>query len=268
MQKDTDQPRIITCKYCNQVSQSTYQICPHCGANLEPKPFPYVSWAAGLVTVGLVIWVFLTLNPVIQEQTESVTNLINPPTETPTATVTHTPTLIPTATPTNTPTNTPTSTSTSTPTNTPAPTETSTPTETPTPLPTKPNEPTFTPTPTPTPTPRFKEIILIGPEEGERFEAGHQIELKWESVGPLAENEWYAVRMSWLENNVPAYGGTNTKDTSWLVPKEQYYGKADLGSGRYYEWYVVIERTTTDQSGNKNGSPISDPSETRIFFWQ
>jgi hypothetical protein len=109
---------------------------------------------------------------------------------------------------------------------------------------------------------------LLGPNDGEHYERGKELVLEWEPAGPLALNEWYAVRMSWIENGQPAYGGTNTKDTYWVVPPEQYYGKADPLPARVYTWQVFVERVTIDDQGNSTGLPISQPSESRTFFWE
>ncbi len=260
----TDQPtRIIRCKNCHTAAPDYLTVCPTCGANLGPQPLPYLSIAVAAVAVVLVVWGALAIVPTVKTQSQRAAQWINPPTETPTPTATATPTLIPTATETPTPTVTPSPTLTATPTAT----ATETPTETPTPEPTRPNAPTATATPLPTPTPRFGSIVILAPEDGVQFTGGQLVELKWEPAGELAENEWYAVRMTWLQNGERAFGGTNTKNTSWVIPAEQYYGKADQGTGRVYEWYVFVERVTVNENGEKVGEPVSEQSETRTFFW-
>lgn len=263
----TKEPQIIRCKYCNTPAPSFLKVCPNCGANLEATLFSYMPLVAGLLVLGVIIFGLVKIIPVVMEKTENVAELINPPTSTPTPTVTPTTTLEPT--PTETPTATATPTSTSTATATPEPSATVT--QTPTPEPTKPNAPptqTPTPTVTPTPTPRFTEIVLTGPADGEKFERDKELVLTWKSVGELAEDEWYAVRLNWLQDGVRAYGGTNSKDNYWTVPPEQFYGLADLGTGRVYEWQVFIEKVTVNADGGKTGQPISPSSETRTFFWQ
>jgi hypothetical protein len=109
---------------------------------------------------------------------------------------------------------------------------------------------------------------LLGPNNGEHFETNRQIVLEWAPVGPLAANEWYAVRMRWIQNGEPAYGGTNTKDTFWPIPSEQYYGRADATPARIYTWQVFVERVTVDTEGNATGIPISQSSEARTFSWE
>jgi hypothetical protein len=93
--------------------------------------------------------------------------------------------------------------------------------------------------------------------------------LRWESAGRLQDNEWYAVRLSWAENGVFAQrGGNNVKETSWEIPSDFYWGKADQKTGRAYEWYVYVERVTEGENGERVGEPVSPPSETRVLFWQ
>ncbi len=258
-----EKTQIIRCKYCQSPAPDYLKVCPTCGATLEAHPLPYLKPIIAIVIVAILIGGGWGVTPLLKAKTQSVAQWINPPTPTPTPTVTPTPTLIPSMTPTPSPTNTP------IPTATPSPTQTPTlaPTETPTLEPTVANVFTVTPSPTFTPTPNFGTIILISPEDNVQFDKDHPIILTWEPAGELAEDEWYAVRMNWLQNGERAYGGTNTKDTSWTIPATQYYGKADQGTGRVYEWNVSVERVTVNEAGDKVGIPVSEPSESRIFFW-
>ncbi|NIP23292.1 MAG: hypothetical protein GWO38_05585 [Phycisphaerae bacterium] len=264
----SNKQRIIRCKQCNNPSPSELKVCVNCGSTLEPKPFPFLSLGLTILIVGALFFGYIKINPVIQQTTQEIAEVVNPPTPTPTPTNTQTPTLVPTATSTNTPTHTPTA----TPTNIPSLTPTSTATATPTPEPTlAPLQPTNTPappTPTPTPTVRFEAITLLSPKNGERFERDKELVLEWEPVGPLGKDEWYAVRLTWTQNGGPAYGGTNTKDTFWVVPPNQYYGRADASTGRKYEWRVFVERAVLDESGQTKGIPISPASEIRVFLWE
>jgi tetratricopeptide (TPR) repeat protein len=177
------------------------------------------------------------------------------PTETPATTpgeVTPTPTTIP-----------PTDTPTSMPTPTPTPTPTETPMPTPTPIIVV---VTATPAPTPTPTP-FPAPRLIGPEnEHEFFEGdGARIILQWEPVGPLAENEWYQVALSFFKLGEIQYAGNRVKETEWQVP-EYFYGQADQ-PGRAYDWNVTVIQVDKDPDGNETSIDRSPPSETWTFYW-
>jgi hypothetical protein len=112
--------------------------------------------------------------------------------------------------------------------------------------------------------------VLISPSNEEVFVGSEQlVVLSWEPVGSLSEDEWYAVRLSWSEGGVFGQrGGNNVKETSWRIPAEFFWGKADHESGRAYEWYVYVERVTETDDGQRVGEPVSDPSENRILYWQ
>lgn len=218
------------------------------------------------MAAGLILGI-TRLAPVFATGTEQVAMMVNPPTETATLTPTLTATTTPTPTETPVPTNTATPTPTATFTPSPTPTETQTPTPTNTLLPGEPT-PTETPTVTPTPTPRFKKPLLRGPVDGKLFGREEEIILRWEDMGTLAPNEFYAVRMTWEQDGQIAYGGANLKDTFWEVPEEQYWGLADEFTGRKYEWYLYVEEIATDDDGNQVGRPISEVSDTLSFLWQ
>lgn len=217
--------------------------------------------------LGGLIFGWMQWGPRLMAGAQEVALFINPPTPTPTFTVT--PTFTPTSTPT--PTATPTETLTPTPTNTatptPTPTFTLTPTATDTPVP---GAPTSTPTPTitPTPTSKFGKPVILGPADGKKYGRDEDLILRWQDMGPLAENEYYAVRMSWMQDNQLAYGGTNTKNNFWVIPPELYWGLADEFTGRKYEWYVYIEEVSTDANGQQIGRPVSETSDTYSFLWQ
>jgi hypothetical protein len=180
-----------------------------------------------------------------------------------------TPTFTPTTTPT--PTSTPTETATPTPTQTHTPTRTPTLTRTPTPTDTPvPGAPTATSTPTitPTPTPKFGQPEILGPADGRLFGRDEELILRWKDMGTLGENEFYAIRMTWRQDNQLSYGGTNTKNNFWQIPPELYWGLADEFTGREYEWYLYVEEIATNDDGQQIGRPVSDVSETSTFLWQ
>jgi hypothetical protein len=259
--------RIIRCSVCSRRAKSNLFVCPHCGSDLHPKPLPI--WQISIATVLLVgiILGWLQWGAAISQGTQQIARAINPPT--PTATFTVTQTATPTKTPS--PTHTPTETSTATPTNTLTPTPTNTPTQTPTSTDTPaPGAPTATPTPTitPTPTPKFEKPVILGPVSGKLFGREDELFLRWEDVGTLGPNDFYAVRVTWKQDGQLAYGGTNTKDNFWLIPEEQYWGLADEFTGRRYDWYVYLEEVSENETGNKVGRPISDVSDTYYFLWQ
>ncbi len=203
------------------------------------------------------------------------------PTETQTPTQTAppaTPTLSPT--PIATVTSTPTATTIATPTTTPAPTSTQAPTSTPavivvtatptpeppatdTPVPTDTPEGGVPPEPTVTETPGFKYPApdLIWPEDGSAVPGVINI-LQWEPVGPLDDDEWYAVRLVYREQGELVYAGDRVKIPEWRVPDRLYY-RAD-GPDLEYSWYIFVERDNSDGSTNQ----LSPDSETFVFRWE
>lgn len=121
------------------------------------------------------------------------------------------------------------------------------------------------PTSTPTPTPGFPAPVLLEPEDGEEFEGGTTIWLRWESVGPLAEDEWYVVSVRYPRNGVMQYEGEGVKETSWKVPSE-YYNKSDPPDYIYY-WDVVVAQKITVE-GTTEMEDVGPKSETRTFYWR
>jgi hypothetical protein len=166
-------------------------------------------------------------------------------------------------------------------TDTPAPSPTLGPTSTPvivvvtaTPTPEPPATATPVPTntpeggtppeePTATPTPGFKYSapVLLEPKDGSVVPGIINI-LKWEPVGPLADDEWYATRLTFLRQGQPVYAGDRVKVTEWRVPDRFYY-MAD-GPALEYQWYVFVERENPDGSTTQ----LSPESETYTFRWE
>ena len=180
--------------------------------------------------------------------------LISPPTPTPTATSTPTPTQTPTPTPTPT----------LTPTPTPEPTETPTPTATPT------FTPSPTPRPTPTPTPAaypYSAPVLLTPADGQVFRGTSEvIVLSWASVGILAEDEWYVVRLRYEADEIDQPADVWTKATSWRVPAD-LYPSSEVKS-HLLRWNVVVVRQThLGPDGTPEGVEISPESAPRSFYW-
>jgi type VI secretion system secreted protein VgrG len=200
----------------------------------------------------------------------------SPETATPTATVTSNPTATPTAEPSPTP----------SPTAQPEPTEAPTPAEagptptpiiivvtaTPTPEPPATDTPVPTDTPvrdeepseptsTPTPTFKYPAPTLLAPEDNSIVPGIYAV-LKWESVGPLADDEWYSIRLVYLQQGEPVYQGGRVKETEWPVP-ERFFYQAD-GPALEYRWYIFMDRVNPDGSVTQ----ISPESETYVFRWE
>jgi hypothetical protein len=104
--------------------------------------------------------------------------------------------------------------------------------------------------------------VLQSPEKDAYFIVGNLIDLKWESVGDLAGNEQYAVRLIYKHNAELVYRGDSLKDLVWRVPTG-LYRDAD-GPNFDYEWYVFVEEIQPDGTG----IPVSPESEHRHFKWE
>lgn len=181
-------------------------------------------------------------------------------TPTPTTTSTPEPTLTPTPEPTLT----------STPEPTPTSTPTPTPTTTPTPTPSATPQPTPQPTPTPTPTTSafpYPAPALLAPADGQAFQGvDAAIVLNWASVGILAEDEWYVVKLRYEAQGVTQPPRVWTKATSWRVLAD-LYPPSDV-EPRLLCWDVTVMRQThTGPDGTPEGVVISPVSATRGFYW-
>lgn len=142
---------------------------------------------------------------------------------------------------------------------------------TPTPVPT----PTPRPTPTPTPGPPYTAPDLLDPAEGEIFRGEEaDIVLNWASVGILAEDEWYILRLRLVSEPVYQHPSVWTKVTSWRVPASLHPSallKTDSSietESHLFRWDVtVVRHTGTRPDGKPDGIAISPMSATRSFFW-
>jgi LysM repeat protein len=158
---------------------------------------------------------------------------------------------------------------------------------TPTPVPT----PTPRPTPTPTPGPPYAAPDLLNPAEGETFRGEDaDIVLNWTSVGILAEDEWYILRLRLMTEPVYQHPSVWTKVTSWRVPASLHPSALsfDPSTGlrsssaqdklrtelaaeaepHLFRWDVtVVRHTGTRPDGKPDGIAISPMSATRSFFW-
>lgn len=162
---------------------------------------------------------------------------------------------------TSTPTEAPTSTATRRPTSTPRP-------ATPTPLVVETETPTPTGTHTATPTPAYARPSLVEPAHGAYFSGPQtRFELRWNSVGPLAADEWYGLSVRYQHNGQHVETGAWLKETKWIVP-EYLAGQADEPD-RKYQWdVVVVKELETKPDGSRAGREISPRSETRSFVWR
>lgn len=263
--------RKVRCLHCGQRASAAFTICPHCGAELGHSGWPQVLRLV-VVLAGLGLGLMLTpmvsrgltegrlasgtlprvkLSPV---DLPGLSFLIPSPTSTSTPTVTPTVTRRPTYTSTATRTATPTATATAIPTEIGSPTA-----ETPTPTPAL--------APTATPALVFAAPRLLGPEDGTVFVGeAEKIVLRWESVGVLAEDEWYAVGLRYLQGGQLQYSGNRVQENEWQLPVEFFFAKADQPE-RAYQWDVTVIRVESGPKGEMD-IDISPRSESRIFYWK
>jgi len=253
----------VRCLHCGQRASAALTICPHCGAELRHSVWPQVL---SLVTVLVGLSLGLVLTPLVSHGLREVKlasgalpRVKLPPVDLPGLSF-----LIPSPTPTSTPTATPTVTR--RPTYTPTATRTATPTATATATPTEMGSPTpetSTPTPTlaPTATPTlvFAAPRLLGPEDGAVFVGeAEKMVLRWESVGVLSEDEWYAVSLRYLQGGQLQYSGHKVKENEWQLPAEFFFAKADPPE-RAYQWDVTVIRVESGPKG-ETGTDISPRS--------
>ncbi|MBC7263946.1 MAG: zinc ribbon domain-containing protein [Chloroflexi bacterium] len=250
---NTRAQRRIECSHCHAVVPAGLFACSNCGAPLRPGIRNRLRGMA-IALILLVGW-YVGRN-VARDRFRALFSEVHLPS----FAFLSTPTSAPLPTFTDTPTATPTRTRTRTPTPTPLP-----PTETSTPAP-----PTATvrPQATSTPTLSFVAPTLLSPADGQQFDgSGATIILAWQPVGTLADDEWYSVNIRFTAGGEPRYSGTWIKETSWRVWRELYYQAGQ--TERRFEWSVIVMRQTgTRADGEREGVPISPPSEIRSFVWQ
>lgn len=255
-----------------------------------PIPWEFVGVAVIVLGMLISVW-FLALRPkdtsqagimtpaaamtaasmaTSQSGTAAAQAATQTPTQTPTLTVS------PTATPSRTPTPTSSPTATQTPTRTPSPTRTVIPSMTPsqTPSPT----PSLTPIPTTAvPTPTGSSTVtstplpapeLLSPADGQTFSEEDVIVLKWESVGALPENAYYAITVAYSRLGDTWHDDTPwIQGTSWTLSEHDYLvGMSDDGR---FQWSVqIMQLTGLDEDGKPIGVALSVSSETWTLIWR
>lgn len=86
--------------------------------------------------------------------------------------------------------------------------------------------------------------------------------LRWRPVGPLADDEWYAVRMLFSQAGQPVIEGDRVKVPEFRMPDRLFYA-AD-GPELQYRWFVFVERDNPDGSTTQ----LSPESQTFLFQWE
>ncbi|MGB3903516.1 MAG: hypothetical protein WBB22_01200, partial [Anaerolineae bacterium] len=126
--------------------------------------------------------------------------------------------------------------------------------------------PTETLTATPTETPAFSYEVpqLVGPADGEQFSGS--IQLRWQPVEMLGDDEWYSIRLSYVDRNGERIDGVvawaKNKDIPWPVGEDLY---DVLGGDRMVNWSIAV---VSGVPGAGEEVPVSPPSDTWMFRWE
>ncbi len=140
---------------------------------------------------------------------------------------------------------------------------------TPTPTPTL----TPHPTPTPTPGPRYPAPALLAPIDGAVFRGEEDpILLNWTSVGILAEDEWYVVRLRYIAEETDKAAEVTplpsmwTRSTAWRVPPT--WRPPEAARSHLFRWSVtVVLQSGVGEDGTWEALALSPMSRSRSFSW-
>lgn len=126
-----------------------------------------------------------------------------------------------------------------------------------------------TPLPTSTPTPEggyhWPAPALLSPPDGATVSAASGPVLRWSSVGLLAPDEWYVVRVWPDDQSLPHPPAYWTKSTSWRVGNE--WRPPEGAQNRRYYWQVAVVQAEWDGSRHRPLRITSPLSATRTFAW-
>ena len=121
--------------------------------------------------------------------------------------------------------------------------------------------------PTPTSAFPYPSPALLAPANGQVFWGMDAIiVLNWASVGILAEDEWYVLRLQYEVQTVTQPPTVWTKTTSWRA-SDDLYPPSYADSHLLYWDVIVMRQTGTGTDGTPEGVAISPASVTRRFFW-
>jgi len=273
-----------TCRRCRKEIRSGLAVCPHCGEDLLRRSVPWklIGSVGGVFGAAVLVYLVLAFVPLpfqlpllTSAPIATATEVILPPTPTGTATPRR-----PTATPTRRATATPVITETATLEASPTHTVTVTATSVVTPTFTAEvaETATFSPRPTGTPAAYPTEVVGYGyaapqllrpadetdlPENQFNFSNGSDIDLAWEPVDSLGENQWYELSVTYTGLDGRQSAQVNwTKGTSFRVPLEWH--DHIMGGEREVYWRVTVVSGTP---GTGAGRAISPASETWMFRW-
>jgi hypothetical protein len=109
---------------------------------------------------------------------------------------------------------------------------------------------------------------LLSPKDGQRFSENDEIVLRWEAVGGIPTDGYYAVTVSFTHLGETWYDEVPwLQTTNWTLSSHDYL--AGLSDDGVFLWSVqVMLRTESDAEGKPGGVPISPSSETWSLIWQ
>jgi LysM repeat protein len=142
----------------------------------------------------------------------------------------------------------------------------------PTPTPTNTGTPTASPTATatlwpdtPTPISGYPAPVLLTPPDGQIIEDQDTVLLNWASVGVLADDEWYVLRLR-VPGDTEQPKEVWTKTTSWRVPGD--LRPPEDAAETPLHWQVVVVRLVeTLPDGSRQTEMQSPLSQVRTFYW-
>jgi LysM repeat protein len=143
-----------------------------------------------------------------------------------------------------------------------SPAATTAPTETP-----KPAATSAPPTATARPVAEMPAPALVTPGDQATFTGdGALVELKWNPVQGMTSDYTYQVVVRWTEQGGPEEHWWFTPLPGSRVPP-WLWGRADQPD-RKYTWFVRVVQVTTDGQGQERVIPASQPSASRVLYWQ
>jgi hypothetical protein len=101
------------------------------------------------------------------------------------------------------------------------------------------------------------------PDDGQfTFTGSSIIELRWDPVGTLSEDEWYSVSLVFTNRGGQQQEKVNwRKETAFVVPSDYH---EEIGSDREVYWSVTV---VSGSPGTGESEAISPASETWMFRW-
>jgi len=99
------------------------------------------------------------------------------------------------------------------------------------------------------------------------FEEDEIILLNWASVGILAEDEWYVLRLRIVQGEEDQSTDVWTRATAWRVPAELH--PLPEAKSHLFSWDVTVMRhTSTRPDGTWQGVPVGPSSPSWTFTWR